>query len=128
MVELDTIKKYLQDEISVDNLGKEQYNAIKDNWTIDELANVAFYDNLAKIVFSYDNKKAWLYTTEDSHTNAYNGYMAMLFDSDIQDYNTDLGFSEKVVKTKVSEDVEGDNEDVYYYLFSNCDTLTLSPE
>lgn len=97
-------------------------------WSIDELADIASADSIARIVFSLDNKKAWIYGTPDNHNDVYNGYLAMLFDSDISNYKDELGFTENEVKAKVDEDKDGDNEDVYYDLFSNCDTLDLSPD
>lgn len=126
--ELDSIKDYLKEEITEDNLGKERYKLVTSKWSIDELADIASADSIARIVFSLDNKKAWIYGTPDNHNDVYNGYLAMLFDSDISNYKDELGFTENEVKAKVDEDKDGDNEDVYYDLFSNCDTLDLSPD
>lgn len=126
--ELDNIKDYLKEEITEDNLGKERYKLVMSKWSIDELADIASADSVARIVFSLDNKKGWIYGTPDNHKDVYNGYLAMLFDSDISNYKDELGFTEKEVKAKVDEDKDGDNEDVYYDLFSNCDTLDLSPD
>lgn len=126
--EVETIKDYLKDEITEDNLGRERFKLIKSKWSIDELADIAECDPASRIVFSLDNKKAWIYGTPDNHKDVYNGYLAMLFDSDVSDYEHELGFTEKEVKAKVDEDKDGDNEDVYYDLFSNCDTLDLSPD
>ena len=126
--ELDNIKDYLKKEITEDNLGKERYKLVMSKWSIDELADIASADSVARIVFSLDSKNAWIYGTPDSHKGVYNGYLAMLFDSDISNYKDELGFTEKEVKAKVDEDKDGDNEDVYYDLFSNCDTLDLSPD
>ena len=125
--ELETIKDYLKDEITEDNLGKERYKLVKSKWSIDELADIAECDHLARIVFSLDDKKAWIYGIPDNHKDVYNGFLAMLFDSDVSDYEHELGFSENEVKAKVDQDKDGDNEDVYAELFSNCDTLELSP-
>ena len=125
--ELETIKDYLKDEITEDNLGKERYKLVMSKWSIDELADIAECDPASRIVFSLNDKKAWIYGTPDSHKDVYNGYLAMLFDSDVNDYEHELGFTEKEVKAKVDEDKDGDNEDVYYDLFSNCDTFDLSP-
>ena len=126
--ELDSIKDYLKEEITEDNLGKERYKLVMSKWSIDELVDIASADSVARIVFSHDNKKAWIYGTPDKHNDVYNGYLAMLFDSDISNYKDELGFTEKEVKAKVNDDKDGDNEDVYYDLFSNCDTLDLSPD
>lgn len=126
--EVETIKDYLKDEITEDNLGRERFKLIKSKWSIDELADIAECDPASRIVFSLDNKKAWIYGTPDNHKDVYNGYLAMLFGSDVSDYEHELGFTEKEVKAKVDEDKDGDNEDVYYDLFSNCDTLDLSPD
>ena len=126
--ELDNIKDYLKEEITEDNLGKERYKLVMSKWSIDELADIAECDPASRIVFSLNDKKAWIYGTPDSHKDVYNGYLAMLFDSDISNYKDELGFTEKEVKAKVDEDKDGDNEDVYYDLFSNCDTLDLSPD
>lgn len=125
--ELDNIKDYLKKEITEDNLGKERYKLVMSKWSIDELADIASADSVARIVFSLDSKKAWIYGTPDSHKGVYNGFLAMLFDSDVSDYEHELGFSENEVKAKVDQDKDGDNEDVYAELFSNCDTLELSP-
>ena len=126
--ELETIKDYLKDEITEDNLGKKRCKLVKSKWSINELADIAECDPASRIVFSLNDKKAWIYGTPDNHKDVYNGYLAMLFDSDVSDYEHELGFTEKEVKAKVDEDKDGDNEDVYYDLFSNCDTLDLSPD